>query len=156
MGKIYGIPVQRIQVPASSEAEALKILQGALTPAGIRLLVNNGEYETPPTIIEDLMIFKIKEGEFEPDGFLEEDGKFVPYASPPDGYTVHRVVSQYYGSHSEYGEGDEAYYFALPDGTSLPRANLSHGHYGTNSKEFYAGLPQGSLVWSSQKWKEAE
>ena len=94
---------------------------------------------------------QLASAEMEQVAFEQRDGSFATYLPPPAGFKALTVESRYYGSHSEYGEGNYNRYFAVPEGVAVPEISLSHGHYphpGENKD--LALLPEGSLEWLDQ------
>lgn len=72
--------------------------------------------------------------------------------SAPEGCVVHELTSSYYGSHSEYGEGDSQFFVAIPEGTELPQMSVGHGHFSSNTEDL-ALLPVGSHVNWGGEWE---
>jgi hypothetical protein len=59
-------------------------------------------------------------------------GEIERVTSPetPEGFKEVDFWSSYYGSHSEYGEGDRHFRVAIPEGEEFPTEfQFSHGHY---------------------------
>ncbi len=83
-------------------------------------------------------------------GWQHSNGEFHDCAPPPEGYTMLSLVSDYYGSHQESGEGDQTLFFAVPNGAAVSEISLSHGHTSTQW-EGLALLPTGTLEWVGHK-----
>jgi hypothetical protein len=79
-----------------------------------------------------------------------------PRSLPPAGYLCFKLTSTYYGSHPEYGEGDEEYWFAakpnfIEEATSI---HLQHGHLGRDETGWTVLHDLGVLQWNEnvRKW----
>lgn len=75
-----------------------------------------------------------------------ENGRPVLHPEVPDGYQLLELVSEYYGSHSERGEGDETLCVALPEGSPAAVLSLQHGSRASNWVEELGRLPAEALV----------
>jgi hypothetical protein len=84
-------------------------------------------------------------------GFRHADGVVRECDEPPVGHVLHEVVSEYYGNHPERGEGDRAYYFAVPLGCPLPMLNFSHGSL-DDTRNGLETIPAKTLVWNNVAW----
>lgn len=71
---------------------------------------------------------------------------FIPPVPP--GFVVHEVISDYFGSHDEYGEGDRKLFIALPNGVDLAEGfSLCHGHDSSSRHwEAILALPDSALL----------
>jgi hypothetical protein len=71
----------------------------------------------------------------------------------PDGFVVVEVVSSYYGSHSELGEGDEVMYLAVPTQAydSTVEYETSHGSFGSQPIE--PCPPAGSQLYDGELFR---
>ena len=84
-------------------------------------------------------------------GYVHPDGIVRECNLPPEGLSLRELVSDYYGSHDELGEGTFSIWVAVPKGSRKPKIRLSHGHM-RKDWEGLAKLPKGSLVWSGE-WR---
>lgn len=72
----------------------------------------------------------------------------------PVGYRLETVMSEYYGSHEERGDGDKDVYFGVPVGQEWNRPNLQHGSHGDHWREALTPLVgTGVMVleWEEEK-----
>lgn len=67
----------------------------------------------------------------------------------PEGYTLVQFTDEYYGSHEEYGNGDEEVFLAIPNDAYEPEVEYSTGHGDYSYQPVRPCPPPGTLFFET-------